>query len=285
MDILVLLSLTIFFITPGYILRQAFIKPPLKPSDWSDDEAIPTLQYDQSEVFSTSRVSSSLIWAFYLSIPLHLLWGWLFFFISSLREKNLYWLPEQLANCWPDTCLLTEILVRSVILNPNMLVLYTATLLLFSVILGSFANLAVCRLDFHKKYGWLGWNYDWPNVFYNNFHALDDQPFDFVVVTLTVEYPEATYIYGGILVKYRIHPDGKLYSITLQHAMRRRLKEDRQKENVRDKKPIEDPNADPTYFDGDRFYALTGEYCVILCDKVQTVNIDYFYIEKEDNIQ
>ncbi|GAB4183712.1 MAG: hypothetical protein Tsb002_06080 [Wenzhouxiangellaceae bacterium] len=197
--------------------------------------------------------------------------------------------------------------------------------MLFAVILGSITNSLVNELGIAKRFGWLGWRYDWPNIFDADELASKDEEV-LIVATLSVEYSDSTYLYLGILDDYRLYPDGRLHSVTLLYSKRRKLSNDRKtKEHIFFGKSAgqtetyslikdEEVEHDGSYKtikpagtnhkninlttrisnttespavshipilsgEDDRYNSIDGDYTIIVCDKVQSINIDYIYIE------
>lgn len=77
-----------------------------------------------------------------------------------------------------------------------------------------------------------------------------------ILVTVTVSYPEATYLYIGGLEHYELTPNGMLRYLHLRAAYRRQLADDG---------------------DDAEYYEIPGDELVIDCENVQTVDVEYFY--------
>lgn len=86
----------------------------------------------------------------------------------------------------------------------------------------------------------------------------DEEP-DGVVVSATVTLGQETYLYFGLLSEYSLTPSGELKNLVLEFASRRVIS-----------KPAEET------------YDLPGEYFVLNCKNIETVDIDYFWLVPKD---
>lgn len=84
----------------------------------------------------------------------------------------------------------------------------------------------------------------------------DAEPFDAVVVAVTLELADRAWIYSGILVAYRTDRDGNLKYLTLALASRR---------------PLEDEDAD--------FVEIEGDHFIVDYARVATLNIHHVWFE------
>lgn len=90
---------------------------------------------------------------------------------------------------------------------------------------------------------------------------VESEPPDGIVLSLTVSLGDTTYLYYGLLWDYALEPDtGRLQRVVLQFCSRRDISADR----------------------GEGVYEMPGEFMVIECDNVQTFDVDYFWIDEDD---
>ncbi len=81
-----------------------------------------------------------------------------------------------------------------------------------------------------------------------------------IILSLTVDLGQKTYLYFGLLKDYEVTPDGKLARVELEGAKRR---------------PVDDGTT----------YDIPGEVLVVDCADVRTLDIDYLYIVDEEEIE
>jgi len=82
----------------------------------------------------------------------------------------------------------------------------------------------------------------------------DDEP-DGIIISVTLTLGDTTYLYYGLLEEYQLTETGELKNIVLRAAARRNMS-----------------------VPGEDAYELPGEYFVLNCRKVETVDIDYFWL-------
>ena len=87
---------------------------------------------------------------------------------------------------------------------------------------------------------------------------------DFLMVSVTLPMASETYLYFGILESYSLTSDGDLRYMVLEGAARRRM-------GARSR-------DEETYF-------LPGERFVLNCRSVETIDVDYFWIDDEAPIE
>lgn len=80
-----------------------------------------------------------------------------------------------------------------------------------------------------------------------------------IVLSLTVDLGQQTYLYYGLLKDYEVTPDGRLARVELEGAKRR---------------PVEGGTA----------YDIPGEVLLVDCAEVRTIDVDCLYIVDEEEI-
>ena len=98
---------------------------------------------------------------------------------------------------------------------------------------------------------------------------------DLTIISATVQLGEKTFLYVGVLDHYQYFKDGRLNYLRLIGAQRRLIEDD---------KETDEDNVEgiPSAYSSDRFYELDGEYFILFCSEVQTLNIDYIYAQSID---
>jgi len=94
----------------------------------------------------------------------------------------------------------------------------------------------------------------------------DESP-DLISISAIVNVAGAPYLYTGILDDYFLDPDGRLDRLILEQVMRRPLR--------KDKRPGR-PEAN-----GERFYAIDGDYFVLRYAEAITLNVEYIKLAED----
>jgi hypothetical protein len=98
---------------------------------------------------------------------------------------------------------------------------------------------------------------------------------DGVYLSAVVDHSSGSYLYRGIVSDFTFDRDGKLDTIVLADAHRRRLVDDREEEAA--PRAAVGPSAPDQ-----RYYEIRGDFLVLRYDELRTLNLDYFAVMLED---
>lgn len=84
-------------------------------------------------------------------------------------------------------------------------------------------------------------------------------------IAATIEQNGKSYLYYGVLEDYVVEKSGELKTLFIKYARRRELNNDASEEKEDDK----------------RFYPIRGEWLTLKYKDIKSLNIEYFYIERE----
>lgn len=212
----------------------------------------------QSETTGRVEVTSvkPLVLAVLFSLPTHALWIGAITLISDhiapidvVDFRDL--LPILLGEPLASSSTLAARLDGSLILN---VALYISSQAAFALVVGYQLAHWGDRNGWAKSRALSSDGALWHRLF-----AYPDEEPDGIVVSATVTLGKETYLYFGLLKEYRLTPTGELKNLVLEFASRRTIS-----------KPEE-----PTY-------DLPGEYFVLNCKNIETVDIDYFWLVPKD---
>lgn len=240
---LVLSALVLFcLLIPGFIFQFRYYRSAAEK--WTTSDNINT---------TTPR---ALLIAVLFSLPMHAVWGFLISWIDS------FWIPIGRINFNDLILLLTGNVLpngSSTFLQLNHLLLWKITAYLSSQAWVAFllGNLAATTAES------IGWNklvaLGARGAFWHRTLGFPESDPDGIVVSLAVPVCGTTYLYYGLLHEYELDVDGNLQRVVLQAAGRRALAADK--------------NTEP--------YFIPGEYFIVNCRNVDTVDIDYFWLDDD----
>ena len=88
-----------------------------------------------------------------------------------------------------------------------------------------------------------------------------------VYLSAVVTHGSASYLYRGIVVDWTFDAEGRLDTVAITDARRRDLGQDWRADNGWPE------GVDPRYYD------IVGDALILRCSEIQTINIDFFWIE------
>lgn len=154
-----------------------------------------------------------------------------------------------------------DIVLRGVTTYPYQILTYFLILNVIAFALGVLLRHIVLKNKLDLKFPPLRLENEW---FYM-LRGLEDDEAEpaYAVVSVDVQQQDSTYIYTGILDRFWIDSNGALERLSLhQHVVRRKLEDDPDSSTVKST---------------DRNYEIQGEYLVVWCSEIRTLNIDFFY--------
>lgn len=220
-------------------------------------------------VVGDPTIIKSLSWGVTFSIALHALWiplcGWL-----TGRYVDLKLVLYLVSGGYSSNSLLIEA-AESFAGNLIPIAGYVLSTFMVGIISGWLLRKTVLKFDLDIKFGLLRFNNDWhyllSGIKPNKPHPAGS------IVAATVEFPDATYLYAGLLWNYTVSTDGRLREMTLIGARRRMITADQATDDV------DGGDTDNGGILGARYYPLKGDLFVLDCSRVQTINIDYFFTD------
>lgn len=204
--------------------------------------------------------AKSLVLAVLFVIPVHTLWVGLIWLIDrniapigTVDFVDL--LPIFLGEPLTDTSTLHANVNAWLLLKVTV---FTSSQSAFAVLAGAYVAKLARMIDWPKRLA-LGSD---GAIWHKRLEYVDGNP-DWTIVSVTLTLGKETYLYYGILEEYQLTPTGELKYLVFKGAARRNIAET-------------DENRGP--------HELPGEYFVLSCKNVETVDIDYFWIEPEGAI-
>jgi hypothetical protein len=135
--------------------------------------------------------------------------------------------------------------------HPGSVLAYFTLLNILSAIGGQGLHRFVRKQKWDRKYEILRFPNDWHYLLTGE---LQPRVPSAVLVDVTLEFDEVTYIYTGALAKWRIGDGGKLERLHLRGVARRTI-------------------------DSDEFEEIGGDDFIAWCDEIKTLNIHYIHIQ------
>ncbi len=208
-----------------------------------------TSRWDATYTFDPGTVQAVLL-AIPLSLPFHAVWGTLIAITDTLFGTGTLNYAMLLAaldtpSRAPDTV--------------GVQLLWQLSAYVWSQALAAFLVAPSIALVIQQK----GWDkYIALTSKAGNWHARLRYPPDDpagIILSLTVDLGQQTFLYYGLLRDYEVTPEGRLAHVELEGAKRR---------------PV----------DGGAVYDIPGEVLLVDCTDVRTIDIDYLYIIDEEEI-
>lgn len=212
------------------------------------------------------RWHASLLWAVISTVLLHL------FFIWILTETPLpnpdFLVALQLISGYTGSDSSYSVALQNVADNARVIFSYFIAIYIMAWYVGVYGRKFVVQFGLDLEFPLLRISNEWHYLFRGA-----DQPVlpDVTIVSATVELCETPYLYIGLLWDYQFDSNGLRY-VTLIGAKRRRLENDKRADD-------EEEATGKSVLTSKRFYPLEGEYLVVYCETVKTLNIDYIYAE------
>lgn len=205
------------------------------------------------------------IWASFLS-----LFGITFDWASVLRL---------LLNSYGKDNQYFDVTIKAVTDQPISVILYLLSLYMLAVILGYSGHWLVRRTKLDRKSKFFRFRNEWYYLLSGEvmeFGELGGRPpqIDGVYLSAVVQHNDADYLYRGIVTDFSYSKEGQLDRVILTLAHRRLLKEDRSPENAR--------SLSPHYEDDERYYTIEGHYFILYRSEMETINLEYVTIAKEE---
>jgi hypothetical protein len=254
--------LVFLLVLPGIILRYSYARGPW---GW----ASPT---------SLRRVSEELAYGVAFALVLHALWLVLVRELGFKPDVDSMFLLL-IGNFGEGDRYLEHVLTEVSRAYP-WVAGYLVSLYGTAAVAGNLGHRAVrrLRLDHHTK------TFRFDNYWYYmltgevlNFreNASEGRRVDGVYVSAVVDHASGSYLYRGIVSDFTFDRDGRLDTIVLADAHRRRLVDDREEGAPR-------PGVGPSVPD-ERYYEIRGDFLVLRYAELRTLNLDYFTVTLEES--
>ncbi|HZP66746.1 MAG TPA: DUF6338 family protein [Rudaea sp.] len=253
--------LVFILVLPGVILRYTFAR-----GGWGWTS--PT---------SLRRISDELAYGVVFSIPLHacaLLAVGIIGFHPDLRLLFAF-----LTGHFGKDDELFEPSVSAIAQHYLAVSAYFLLLYASAALLGYFAHAAVRRSGLDRRTRLFRFDNYWYYMlrgevaaFREGIFPADSVP-DGVYLSTVVTHGSGSYLYRGIVEDFTFDADGALDTIAIVDAHRRALADDRVPS-----RPVAADGRD------ERYYDIRGDYLVLRCSEMQTMNLDYFWLQDEDEI-
>ena len=207
-----------------------------------------TSRWDATYTFDPGTVQAVLL-AIPLSLPFHAVWGTLIALADGLFGTGALDYPALLAAL--DTPSRTPDLGVALLWQ---LTAYVWSQAIVALLVGPSIALLLQRNGWDRYMALTSKAGSW----HARLRYPPDDPAG-IVLSVTVDLGQETYLYFGLLRDYEVRPDGRLARVELEGAKRR---------------PVE----------GGEAYDIPGEVLLIDCADVRTMDIDYLYIVDEEEI-
>ena len=240
--------LILYLISPGFVVRYAFLKGPYSRQNFK-----PSL-------------SDEIFWSIIPAFIIHLIGIIVLEKISAIRVsfEILYYLLTSLP---PGETIDFGTLraTAPVFLN------YTAATLVFAALIGFAARKVVMHFGLDQKLSLFRINNEWYYLLSGKILKGKTEQVDFVQIDALVNTSEGNFIYCGILHNFTLTRDGGLDRLYLVNVYRRQLSADIRSFTGR-------ASLDDKVFD-QRYYNMPGQYFVLPYKEALNVNISYYAIE------
>lgn len=245
---------------PGFILQTAYTKGFWR---WNSPTSSRSL---------TEQVPAAIV----IASALHALWAGGAAVIGS--PVNLGSVMMLLTGAYGHEEAHFESALSSLTGNPYKVFFYFASLCSVAALTGYVSHFAVRQLGLDRSTRILRFNNHW---FYllsgeiTEFNEFGGSPamgedVDGVLLTTIVHHGDGDYLYRGLVVEFFFDKDGTLDRVLLVLAARRKLADDRKRE--------EEPGSPESEA---RYYDIEGDYFVLKYSEMHTINVDYLFVVPE----
>lgn len=167
----------------------------------------------------------------------------------------------------------TDAAVTAMAAYAPLIALYFLSLYAAAVLAGHWLSRLVRQQRWDIRHHWLRYANDWHYLFNGEILSFPETTAEPAAVagtfvSATVELGGKPFLFVGVLMDYWLGPDGRLDRLLLSHVWRRELSRDREPDA--EAAPIA---ADP------RYYEIEGDYFVLYCSELDTLNIQYVVVE------
>lgn len=254
--------LLFLLVLPGIALRYTYFKGLWR---WNSPISIQSI---------SDEIAYSLVWA----IMLHLVWCSIVSFLG-FGKPDLKSVLILLTGGGAGRSEGLQSAIAATVESPYRVVGYFLSLLIFSGLLGLLAHIAVrsLRLDRTKKA--LRFKNEWHYLLsgevleFSEFQPFENQGrIDGVYLSAIVKQGKDDILYRGIVADWLLDSKGDLDRILLRSTHRRKLENDREPGQTRNKEDL-------GYKDDPRYYDIEGHFFVIRYQELTTVNIEYVFVE------
>ena len=232
--------LLLCLVIPGFVFQYRYYRG--AASSWKTSSTIDT------------NVPRALLLAVLFCVPAHTLWTSAinlsapYTYLGAINYSDLFALMQ--GNALTADSLLFEQLETSLAWKFSA---YILTQTAAAYLMGNWIAIKADDIGWSKKVALSSPSGLWHRLL----RYPEDNP-DGIIVSLTVTLGGTTYLYYGLLSEYFADPDsGKLTRVVLEGAVRVKIGPPKK---------------------GEKPYDIPGEYFIVECDRVETVDIDYFWI-------
>lgn len=165
--------------------------------------------------------------------------------------------------------------IRSMTADAPLVALYFLSLYAFALFAGQALSRCVRRLKLDLRLPWLRYANDWHYLFSGEVLQFPEtleaaREVDGAFISATVELGGKPYLYVGVLKDYWLNRDGGLDRLLLSAVWRRDLSADKTGEVI------------VPFWEDARYYPIDGDYFVLPCAGLKTLNVQYIVLEELD---
>ncbi len=258
--------LLFLLVLPGIALRYTYLKGFWR---WNSPISIQSI---------SDEVAYSLVWA----IMLHLVWCSIVS-VFGFGKPDLRSVLILLTGGGSGRSEDLQSAIAATVETPYRVVGYFLSLLLFSGLLGLLAHIAIRSWRLDRKTKALRFKNEWHYLLsgevleFSEFLPFEHQGIiDGVYLSAIVKHGKDDILYRGIVADWLLDSKGNLDRILLRGTHRRKLENDREPGQARNRR-------DPGYKDDPRYYDIEGHFFVIRYQELTTVNIEFVFLEVDES--
>jgi len=163
-------------------------------------------------------------------------------------------------------------------INFDKILIYNASLFLFSGFVGFMCKQTVRKLRWDRKYKFFRFQNTWHYILKGEFFDFPNadislqkdtvENIEFVFVDAVLDLQGDSYLYNGILVDYELSNDGGFKNISITEPIRRKISD----ETIKNNKP-------------NKFYNIKGHILLLKYNLIKNINFTYYTVDYDSKNQ